>query len=199
LVTGNSGAPPLAGLCHSRLDLDEHRRCAGSERKCPAGSGERLRCRFALTDRRRGRGQPRPEKIGAPSFGTEDLSAGVTTIFQFSMSPPLMLAAASMTAFQDAQATEWRDVAIGEIPEVIIYRDPRGTFTRSVTITFGLSVLIMLLVHGETTLAIPFYGVGVFMPITIMGLSVRQHILKHAKGRARALGALAATSPPVSR
>ena len=33
-----------------------------------------------------------------------------------------LLAAASMTAFQDAQATEWRDVAIGEIPEV--YRLP---------------------------------------------------------------------------
>ena len=42
-----------------------------------------------------------------------------------------------MTAFQDAQATEWRDVSIGEIPEVIVYRDPRGTFTRSVTITFA--------------------------------------------------------------
>jgi hypothetical protein len=27
----------------------------------------------------------------------------------------LILAAASMTAFQDAQATEWRDVAIGMI------------------------------------------------------------------------------------
>ena len=24
----------------------------------------------------------------------------------------------------------WRDVAIGEIPEAIVYRDPRGTFTR---------------------------------------------------------------------
>ena len=47
-----------------------------------------------------------------------------------------LLAAASMTALQDAQATEWRDVAIGEIPEVIVYRDRRGTFTRSVTITF---------------------------------------------------------------
>ncbi len=28
-----------------------------------------------------------------------------------------------MTAFQDLQATEWRDVAIGEIPEIIVYRD----------------------------------------------------------------------------
>ena len=62
-----------------------------------------------------------------------------------------LLAAASMTAFQDAQATEWRDVAIGEIPEFIVYRDPRGTFTRSVTITFGVAVLIMFLVQGQTT------------------------------------------------
>src|SRR5689334_23228569 len=104
-----------------------------------------------------------------------------------------MLAAASMTAFQDAQATEWRDVAIGEIPEAIVYRDPRGTFTRSVTITFGLSILIMLLVKGQTTVAIPFYGVGVFMPIAVMGLAVRKHILEHFSGRARAWGAAGAS------
>jgi hypothetical protein len=97
-----------------------------------------------------------------------------------------------MTAFQDAQATEWRDVAIGEIPEAIVYRDPRGTFTRSVTITFGLSVIIMLLVRGQTTVAIPFYGVGVFMPIMVMGLAVRRHILEHAMGGARKWGARAA-------
>src|SRR5512141_461530 len=97
-----------------------------------------------------------------------------------------------MTAFQDAQATEWRDVAIGEIPEVIVYRDPRGTFTRSVTITFGLAVLIMLLVRGQTTQAIPFYGVGVFMPIMVMGLAIRRHILRHFAGRARAWGAFGA-------
>jgi hypothetical protein len=103
-----------------------------------------------------------------------------------------MLAAASMTAFQDAQATEWRDVAIGEIPEAIVYRDPRGTFTRSVTITFALAVLIMFLVRGQTTVAIPFYGVGVFMPIMVMGLAVRRHILEHAKGRARTIGAAGA-------
>jgi hypothetical protein len=60
-----------------------------------------------------------------------------------------------------------------EIPEAIVYRDPRGTFTRSVTITFGLSVIIMLLVRGQTTVAIPFYGVGVFMPIMVMGMAVR--------------------------
>jgi len=104
----------------------------------------------------------------------------------------LLLAAASMTAFQDAQATEWRDVAIGEIPEVIIYRDPRGTFTRSVTITFGLAVLIMLAVRGRTSVAVPFYGVGVFMPIMVMGLAVRKHLLTHYAGRARRWGSLLA-------
>lgn len=96
-----------------------------------------------------------------------------------------MLAAASMTALQDAQATEWRDVAIGEIPEVIIYRDKRGTFTRSVTITFGVAVLIMLLVRGKTSLAVPFYGVGVFLPITMMALAVRKNVLEQFSGRTR--------------
>jgi hypothetical protein len=104
----------------------------------------------------------------------------------------ILLAVASMTAFQDAQATEWRDVAIGEIPEVIIYRDKRGTFTRSVTITFGLAVIIMLLVKGRTDVAAPFYGVGVFIPITIMGLAMRQHILRTLKGWVRRWGGYAA-------
>jgi hypothetical protein len=104
----------------------------------------------------------------------------------------VLLAAASMTAFQDAQATEWRDVAIGEIPEVIIYRDRRGTFTRSVTITFAVSVLIMLLVRGQTGVAAPFYGVGVFMPIMVMGLAVRKHLLQNYSGRVRKWGSLAA-------
>jgi hypothetical protein len=104
-----------------------------------------------------------------------------------------LLAAASMTAFQDAQATEWRDVAIGEIPEAIVYRDPRGTFTRSVTITFGVAVLIMFLVHGQTTLAVPFYGVGVFMPIMVMGLAIRKHVLQNYTGRARRWGSIGAS------
>ncbi len=103
-----------------------------------------------------------------------------------------LLAAASMTAFQDAQATEWRDVAIGEIPEAIVYRDPRGTFTRSVTITFGIAVLIMFLVRGQTTRAVPFYGVGVFMPIMVMGLAVRKHILQNYTGRVRRWGSFGA-------
>ena len=104
----------------------------------------------------------------------------------------VLLAGASMTAFQDTQATAWRDVAIGEIPEVIVYRDPHGTFTRSVNIAFVLAVLIMLLVRGHTTLAVPFYGVGVFMPIMVMGLAIRKHALKHFTGRVRKWSALGA-------
>lgn len=125
-------------------------------------------------------------------IGFNQFPGGEILFWVYQLLAVVLLAAASMTAFQDAQATEWRDVAIGEIPEVIIYRDPRGTFTRSVTITFGAAVLIMLLVKGETTIAAPFYGVGVFMPIMMMGLAVRQHILSHYQGRIRRLGSLGA-------
>jgi hypothetical protein len=97
-----------------------------------------------------------------------------------------------MTALQDLQATAWRDVAIGEMPEIVVYRNPQGTFTRSVTAGFIIAVLIMLLVRGSTSLAVPFYGVGVFMPITVMGLAMRRHILQTKTGRARRLGAFGA-------
>ena len=126
-------------------------------------------------------------------FGFNEFPGGILLFYAYQILAVFMLAAASMTAFQDAQATEWRDVAIGEIPEVIVYRDPRGTFTRSVTITFIVAVLIMFLVRGKTSIAIPFYGVGVFMPITAMGLAVRRHVLTHYTGRARWWGAAAAT------
>ena len=105
----------------------------------------------------------------------------------------VMLAAASMTALQDCQATEWRDVAIGEIPEIVVYRDSRGTFIRSVTIDFVLAIIIMFLVRGRTTVAVPFYGVGVFMPITVMGLAVRKHILATYTGKKRFWGSLGAS------
>lgn len=104
-----------------------------------------------------------------------------------------LLSAASMTAFQDLQATEWRDVAIGELPEFIVYRNEQGTFTRSVTIGFIATIIIMLLVRGQTSVAVPFYGVGVFMPIMVMGLAIRKHILAHYAGRKRAWGAFAAS------
>jgi len=126
-------------------------------------------------------------------IGFNEIPGGTLLFWAYQILAVLMLAAASMTAFQDAQATEWRDVAIGEIPEAIVYRDPRGTFTRSVTITFAVAVLIMFLVRGRTTVAIPFYGVGVFMPITAMGLAVRRHVREHYTGRARRWGMAGAT------
>ena len=90
--------------------------------------------------------------VGNLSFiGFGQIPGGQLLFWAYQILAVALLAAASMTAFQDAQATDWRDVAIGEIPEVIVYRDPRGTFTRSVTITFGVAVFIMLLVRGQTT------------------------------------------------
>lgn len=103
-----------------------------------------------------------------------------------------LLAAASMTAFQDLQATAWRDVAIGEVPEIVVYRNEQGTFTRSVTGGFIIAVIIQLLVRGDTGAAVPYYGVGVFMPIMVMGFAIRKHILKHYTGRARTWGAFGA-------
>lgn len=126
-------------------------------------------------------------------IGFTQLPSGDILFWTYQLLAVALLAAASMTAFQDAQATEWRDVAIGEIPEFIVYRDPRGTFTRSVTITFGIAVLIMFLVQGETTKAVPFYGVGVFMPIMVMGLAVRRHIKQHFTGRRRTWGVAGAS------
>ncbi len=122
------------------------------------------------------------------NIGFSQIPGGTTLFWVYQLLAVAMLAAASMTAFQDAQATEWRDVAIGEIPEAIIYRDRRGTFTRSVTITFVISIILMFLVRGQTTVAVPFYGVGVFMPIMVMGLAVRQHIMQHFTGRRRVIG-----------
>lgn len=103
-----------------------------------------------------------------------------------------LLAAASMTAFQDLQATAWRDVAIGEIPEIVVYRNPQGTFTRSVTAGFIVAVVIQLLVRGNTSAAVPYYGIGVFMPIMVMGFAIRKHILQTATGKARAWGSFGA-------
>ncbi len=128
--------------------------------------------------------------VGNLAFiGFTQLPGGDILFWAYQILAVGLLAAASMTAFQDAQATEWRDVAIGEIPEFIVYRDKRGTFTRSVTVAFVVSVFIMLLVHGETTIAAPFYGVGVFMPIMVMGLAIRRHVQVHFTGWKRKWGA----------
>jgi hypothetical protein len=86
-----------------------------------------------------------------------------------------------------------RDVAIGEIPEIIVYRDKRGTFTRSVTIAFAIVIIITFLIRGQTALGIPYYGIGVFMPIMMMGFAIRRHILKtFPKGAKRSWGAFGA-------
>jgi hypothetical protein len=103
-----------------------------------------------------------------------------------------LLASASMTAFQDLQATEWRDVAIGELPEIIVYRNRQGTFTRSVTVAFVVTLIIMFIIRAEQSLAVPYYGIGVFMPIMVMGFAIRQHILRTFTGRKRFWGALGA-------
>ena len=125
-------------------------------------------------------------------IGFEEIPGGEILYWAYQILAVGLLAAASMTAFQDLQATEWRDVAMGEIPEIIVYRDKRGTFTRSVTIAFAVTILITFLIKGETSAGIPYYGIGVFMPIMVMGFAVRKHILATFKGRARRWGSLAA-------
>jgi hypothetical protein len=124
-------------------------------------------------------------------IGFSMIPGGTILFWAYQILAVALLAAASMTAFQDLQATGWRDVAIGEFPEFIVYRNAQGTFTRSVTIGFFITIILMLLVRGQTSVAVPFYGVGVFMPITVMGLAVRKHILEHYTGNKRKWGAFA--------
>jgi hypothetical protein len=132
--------------------------------------------------------------IGNLSFiGFTQLPGGTILYWAYQILAVGLLATASMTAFQDLQATEWRDVAIGEIPEIIVYRDKRGTFTRSVTIAFILVIIITFIIRGKTALGIPYYGIGVFMPIMMMGFAIRRHILKtNPKGAKRSWGAFGA-------
>jgi hypothetical protein len=126
-------------------------------------------------------------------IGFTQIPGGEILFWAYQILAVALLSAASMTAFQDLQATEWRDVAIGELPEFIVYRNAQGTFTRSVTIGFAATIIIMLLVRGQTSVAVPFYGVGVFMPIAVMGMAIRRHILEHYTGKKRSWGAFAAT------
>ncbi|GAB4475631.1 MAG: hypothetical protein Kow0088_12640 [Anaerolineales bacterium] len=104
-----------------------------------------------------------------------------------------LLSAASMTAYQDIQAMTWRNVAIGELPEIVVYRNPKGTFTRPVTAAVSAAIIIEFLVRGSTSAAVPYYGVGVFLPIFAMALSIRKHFLVTAEGRTRRIGSSAAT------
>jgi hypothetical protein len=131
--------------------------------------------------------------VGNLSFiGFNEIPGGTILYWTYQILAVALLAAASMTAFQDLQATAWRDVAIGEIPEIVVYRNPQGTFTRSVTAGFIVAVIIQLLVRADTGAAVPYYGIGVFMPIMVMGFAIRQHILQNSKGRARFWGSLGA-------
>ncbi len=125
-------------------------------------------------------------------IGFGQIPGGEILYWAYQILAVALLAAASMTAFQDLQATEWRDVAMGELPELIVYRNSQGTFTRSITIGFIVTVIIQFLVHANTSAAVPFYGVGVFMPIMMMGFAIRKHILANFKGAARKWGAFAA-------
>jgi hypothetical protein len=132
--------------------------------------------------------------VGNLAFiGFGQVPGGIILYWAYQILAVGLLAAASMTAFQDLQATEWRDVAMGEIPEIIVYRDPRGTFTRSVTIAFVVVIIITFLIRGNTSAGIPYYGIGVFMPIMVMGFAIRKHIFEHFTGRARRWGSAAAT------
>jgi hypothetical protein len=126
-------------------------------------------------------------------IGFTQLPGGNILFWAYQILAVALLSAASMTAFQDLQATEWRDVAIGELPEFIVYRNAQGTFTRSVTIGFVATIIIMFMVRGQTSVAVPFYGVGVFMPIMVMGLAIRKHVQVHFTGRTKAWGTFAAS------
>jgi hypothetical protein len=130
--------------------------------------------------------------VGNLAFiGFDQLPGGIILYWVYQILAVALLSSASMTAFQDLQATAWRDVAIGEIPEFVVYRNPQGTFTRSVTAGFIVAVLIQFLVKGNTGAAVPYYGIGVFMPIMVMGFAMRKHVLATATGSARFWGSFA--------
>ena len=132
--------------------------------------------------------------VGNLAFiGFGQLPGGVTLYWVYQILAVAMLAAASMTAFQDLQSMTWRNVAIGEIPEVVVYRNPKGTFTRPVTAAVIAAIVIQLAVQGRTTLAVPYYGVGVFLPITAMALAIRKHFQATASGRTRTYGLVFST------
>lgn len=132
--------------------------------------------------------------VGNLSFiGFTQLPGGIILFWAYQILAVILLAMASMTGLQDAQATEWRDVAIGEIPEAIIYRSPNGTFTRSVSITFVAAMIIAFLLRGSTDAATPFFSVGIFAPITVMGFAMMRHILStYPKSGKRLWGAAGA-------
>jgi len=136
--------------------------------------------------------------VGNLSFlGFSQIPGGTILYWAYQILAVAMLASASMTAYQDLQAMAWRNVAIGEIPEVVVYRNPKGTFTRPVTAAAIAAIVIIFLVRGNQSLAVPYYGVGVFLPIMAMGLAIRQHIRKTATGKQRMWGSLGASAAAI--
>ncbi|MBI5353612.1 MAG: amino acid permease [Chloroflexi bacterium] len=131
--------------------------------------------------------------VGNLAFiGFSTIPGGTILFWAYQILAVGLLTAASMTAFQDLQAIAWRNVAIGELPEMIVYRNPKGTFTRPVTVAAIVTILIQFLVRGNTSLAVPYYGVGVFMPIAVMGLAIYQHTKQTLTGRSRRIGMIGA-------
>lgn len=126
-------------------------------------------------------------------FNAISANGGFVLFWTYQILAVALLTAASMTAFQDLQAITWRNVAIGELPEIVVFRNSQGTFTRPVTAAAVVSIFIQLLVRGDTSTAIPYYGVGVFMPIAIMGLAMRQHVKQTLVGRTRRIGLIGTT------
>jgi hypothetical protein len=126
-------------------------------------------------------------------FNALSKNGGIIFFWAYQILAVGLLTFASMTAFQDLQAITWRNVAIGEIPEAVVYRNPKGTFTRPVTAAAIIAIIIQFVVRGQTSAAVPYYGVGVFMPIAVMGLALRQHAKKNLTGRARAWGMFGTT------
>jgi hypothetical protein len=114
--------------------------------------------RFSLCDGTLGR-----SLVGNLAFiGFSHMPGGPILFWAYPILAVVLLAFASTTAFQDLQATAWRDVAIGEIPEIVVYRNKGGTFTRSVAAGLIAAIVIQLVVRGQATLAVPYHGVGVF-------------------------------------
>ncbi|HEY3289677.1 MAG TPA: hypothetical protein VGK87_06080, partial [Anaerolineae bacterium] len=126
-------------------------------------------------------------------IGFSVIPEGRILFWAYQLLAVVLLSFASMTAYQDLQSMAWRNVAIGEIPEVVVYRNPAGTFTRPVTAAAIAAVVVQFLVQGRTTLAVPYYGVGVFLPIMAMALAIRKHIQQHHEGRKRFWGVTGAT------
>jgi hypothetical protein len=71
-----------------------------------------------------------------------------------------------------------------------------GTRRHALFIFFRLTWLssyITFIIRGKTALGIPYYGIGVFMPIMMMGFAIRRHILQtYPQGARRSWGAFGA-------